>query len=198
MALRPLGPPGRRPTGPPSPVSELGRRQVQRYLLPTERPVIATRRHPAMIAEPVASGVAGVVVAGLAVARIGDSFSLLTDVVALGAVALVLRMLWQLVEWRRDWFVVTDERLLLTYGILTRRVAIMPLVKVTDMSYNVSVVGRLLRYGEFVFESAGQEQALHKVNYLGRSQYLFSVLSAELFGPHGIASSRRFRPRLDD
>ncbi len=171
---------------------------MQRYLLPTERPVITTRRHPAMVAEPVTSAVLGVVLAGMVVVKVGDSFSLLTNLVALGAVVLMLRMLWQLYEWRRDWFVVTDERLLLTYGILTRRVAVMPLSKVTDMSYNVSVMGRLLRYGEFVFESAGQEQALHKVNFLGRSQYLFSVLSAELFGPHGIASSRRFRPRLDD
>lgn len=183
---------------PPAPVSELGRRQVERYLLPTERPVITTRRHPAMIAEPVTSAVVGVVLAGLVVVKVGDSFSLLTDVVALASLVLVLRMLWQLYEWRRDWFVVTDERLLLTYGVLTRRVAVMPLSKVTDMSYNVSVMGRLLRYGEFVFESAGQEQALHKVNYLARSQYLFAVLSRELFGPQGIASSRRFRPRLDD
>ena len=93
---------------------------------------------------------------------------------------------------------VTDERLLLTYGIVTRRVAIMPLTKVTDMSYNVSALGRLLGYGEFVFESAGQDQALHTVNFLGRSQFLFSVLSEELFGPRGIVSSRRFRPRFDD
>ncbi|GAB3591926.1 PH domain-containing protein [Angustibacter peucedani] len=198
MAVRRLGPVGPHDAGPPPPVSEIGRRQVQRYLLPTESPVITTRRHLAVVAEPVASAVGGVVLAGLVVAKVGDSFSLLTNVVALGAVVLVLRMLWNLYEWRRDWFVVTDERLLLTYGILTRRVAVMPLSKVTDMSYNVSVVGRLLGYGEFVFESAGQEQALHTVNFLGRSQFLFSVLSAELFGPQGIASSRRFRPRHDD
>jgi len=50
-----------------------------------------------------------------------------------------------------------------------------------------------LGYGEFVFESAGQEQALRTVNYLGRSNELFAVLSNELFGEHGIASSRRRR-----
>lgn len=179
-------------------VSAAGLRQVERYLLPSERAVITTRRHWAMIAEPVASAVIAVMLASMAVVAIGDSAQILVDLVMLAMIAVLVRMLWRLFEYRRDWFVVTDERLLLTYGIVTRRVAIMPLTKVTDMSYNVSVVGRLLGYGEFVFESAGQDQALHTVNFLGRSQFLFSVLSEELFGVRGIVSSRRFRPRYDD
>ncbi len=52
---------------------------------------------------------------------------------------------------------------MLNYGVFTRRVAMMPLMKVTDMSYNRSVLGRLVGYGEFVLESAGQEQALRTV-----------------------------------
>lgn len=181
-----------------SAVSPAGLREVERYLLPSERAVIATRRHWAMIAEPVASSVLAVLLASWGVVKVGDAFPLLVNVITLAAVAVLVRMLWKLYEYRRDWFVVTDERLLLTYGIITRRVAIMPLTKVTDMSYNVSVLGRVLGYGEFVFESAGQEQALHSVNFLGRSQFLFAVLSEELFGPRGIVSSRRFRPRFDD
>jgi membrane protein YdbS with pleckstrin-like domain len=181
-----------------SAVSPAGLREVERYLLPSERAVIATRRHWAMIAEPVASSVLAVVLASWGVVKVGDAFPFLVNVITLAAVAVLVRMLWKLYEYRRDWFVVTDERLLLTYGIITRRVAIMPLTKVTDMSYNVSVLGRLLGYGEFVFESAGQEQALHSVSFLGRSQFLFAVLSEELFGPRGIVSSRRFRPRYDD
>jgi membrane protein YdbS with pleckstrin-like domain len=107
---------------------------------------------------------------------------------------------WQYWERRSDWFVVTDERLLRAYGILTRKVAIMPLMKVTDMSYNVSPLGRLLHYGEFVFESAGQDQALRSVGFLPDSGELFSVLSHELFGPEGVASSRRRRrhPAAED
>ena len=180
-------------------VSQQGLAQVERYLLPSERPVITTRRHWVVVVEPVATTAAGIGVAAWAADAIGDSFPLVVNVLLLASVALVARLLWQLFEYRRDWFVVTDERLLLTYGLLTRRVAIMPLTKVTDMSYNVSVVGRVLGYGEFVFESAGQDQALHTVNYLARSQELFSVLSNELFGEHGIASSRRRRrPRSSE
>jgi membrane protein YdbS with pleckstrin-like domain len=182
-----------------STVSTQGVHQVRRYLLPSERPVITTRRHWVVVLEPAATTLFGIVVAAWAADAIGDSFPLLVDVLVLASVALVGRFVWELFQYRRDWFVVTDERLLLTYGVVTRRVAIMPLTKVTDMSYNVSVLGRLLGYGEFVFESAGQEQALHTVNYLGRSNELFAVLSNELFGEHGIASSRRRRrPRGAD
>ena len=174
-------------------VSPQGLAQVRRYLLPTERPVITTRRHWVVLLEPILSTAAGVAVATWAANAIGDTLPLVVNVLLLAMTALGLRLLWKLYDYRRDWFVVTDERLLLTYGVITRRVAIMPLTKVTDMSYNVSLAGRLLGYGEFVFESAGQDQALHTVNYLGRSQELFAVLSTELFGEHGIASSRRRR-----
>lgn len=179
-------------------VSAAGLRQVHRYLLPTERAVILVRRHWAVIAEPILSVLAAFVLWVIAVVQVGDRAPIVPNVVGIGLLAAALRMGWKVLEYRRDWFVVTDERLLLTYGLLTRRVAIMPLTKVTDMSYNVSPLGRLLRYGEFVFESAGQDQALRTVDYLARSQYLFSVLSTELFGESGIASTRKLRRRKSD
>ena len=33
----------------------------------------------------------------------------------------------------------------------------MPLAKVTDMSFQRSPIGRILGYGEFILESAGQD-----------------------------------------
>ena len=42
-------------------------------------------------------------------------------------------------------------------------VAMMPLAKVTDLRLSESILGRMLRYGEFIVESAGQEQALSRV-----------------------------------
>jgi hypothetical protein len=71
---------------------------------------------------------------------------------------------------------------MLNYGVFTRRVAMMPLMKVTDMSYNRSVLGRLVGYGEFVLESAGQEQALRTVSYLPRPDALYEEICMEIFG----------------
>jgi hypothetical protein len=61
---------------------------------------------------------------------------------------------------------VTSQRMILTSGLLTRKVAMMPLVKVTDMSFQRTFFGRLFGYGEFIIESAGQDQALRTIDHI--------------------------------
>ncbi len=180
-------------------LSPAGLAKVERYLLPTERAVITVRRHWAVVAEPLLTALVTLAVAITADVRLPVDLPFVRDVLWFGWALVAVRAAWRLLERSQDWFVVTDQRLLLTYGLLTRRVAIMPLAKVTDMSYNVSILGRLLHYGEFVFESAGQDQALRTINFLPDSRTLFNVLSNELFGPEGVASRRRKRsPSSDD
>jgi PH (Pleckstrin Homology) domain-containing protein len=61
--------------------------------------------------------------------------------------------------------------------------AVMPLAKVTDLTYERSPLGRLLGYGTFIMESAGQDQALSRVDFLRSPDQLYQRLSQELFGP---------------
>jgi hypothetical protein len=49
----------------------------------------------------------------------------------------------------------------------------MPLAKVTDMSFQRSAMGRIFGYGEFILESAGQDQALNRVDYLPYPEQLY-------------------------
>lgn len=177
-------------------VSARGLARVERYLLPNERVVITVRQHWVVLVPPIALTFAVGLVASWVDVNVPAGVPGLRDLAWWGFLASVAWLLWRTWERQADWFVVTDERLLRTYGILTRKVAIMPLMKVTDMSYNVSPAGQLLHYGEFVFESAGQKQALRSVGYLPDSAQLFAVLSTELFGPEGVASSRYRRRRL--
>jgi membrane protein YdbS with pleckstrin-like domain len=177
-------------------VSPGGQARAERYLLPNERVVITVRRHWIVLLPPIVLSVATFVAAGWVDVHLPPGVPGIRDLAWLTFLASLAWTLWRVVERFNDWFVVTDERLLRTYGILTRKVAIMPLMKVTDMSYNVSPLGRVLHYGEFVFESAGQEQALRSVAFLPGSGQLFTVLSTELFGPEGVASSRYRRRRL--
>jgi len=106
---------------------------------------------------------------------------------ALGAIiwllwlVLLLRLIWKAVNWSVDYFVVTSERLLLTRGFLTRRVNMMPLSKVTDMSFKRSFQGRMLGYGEFIVESAGQDQALRNVEYIPYPEQLYLLVCGMLF-----------------
>ena len=59
-----------------------------------------------------------------------------------------------------------------------------PLIKVTDMSYQRPFVGRLLGYGEFVMESAGQDQALRTVSFVPKPDLLYLDICDLLFGPN--------------
>ncbi|WP_432547037.1 PH domain-containing protein [Kineococcus sp. SYSU DK004] len=165
-------------------------RSVRRYVLPSERLVVAVRRHPARLAEPVASAVAGFALWLWLNLELLEGTPFLPDLLLLGWAVLFARAVWQLLSWRVDWFVATDRRLLLTYGVLNRRVAMMPVSKVTDMSYNQSLPGRLLGYGEFVMESAGQDQALHDVDWLPVPDQLYLSIVAEIFGVDAVRDAR--------
>jgi hypothetical protein len=163
-------------------VPERRHRELDRYLLDGERLVTAVHQHWGKVAEPVLSAVAGLVVALWVDAHVTASLGLLGNVVWWAWFALVARAAYMLAEWSHDLFVATDKRLLLLYGFITRKVSMMPLMKVTDMSYERSVPGRLLGYGKFVMESAGQDQALHEVNWVPSPDDHYRAICAEIFG----------------
>jgi len=49
----------------------------------------------------------------------------------------------------------------------------MSLTKVTDMSFQRFLMGRILGYGEFILESAGQDRTLSNVDYLPYPEHLY-------------------------
>jgi membrane protein YdbS with pleckstrin-like domain len=69
------------------------------------------------------------------------------------------------VEWR-DVFVVTNWRVVRLSGVLTSRVATMPINRILDMTMTRPPLGRLVGYGHFVFESAAQEQGLREIRFV--------------------------------
>ena len=155
---------------------------LDRYLLDGERIVTAAHQHWAKVAEPVLSAVAGLAVVLALDSSLPSTLGLVTNVLWWAWFTLVGRAIWKVLERRHDWFVATDKRLILTYGLITQKVAMMPLTKVTDMSYNRSPVGRLLGFGTFVMESAGQDQALHTVGWVADPDHTYRVICAEIFG----------------
>jgi hypothetical protein len=174
--------------------SERRHEELDRYLLDGEVLVTAVHQHWAKVAEPVASAVVGGVFAFWVDARIDPALGLVSTVVWWAWFAVVARTAYKLAEWRHDWFVATDKRLLLFYGFITRKVSMMPLMKVTDMSYERSVPGRLLGYGRFVMESAGQDQALREVNWVPEPDEHYRAICAEIFG---VADHGRVEPDDD-
>ena len=161
-----------------------GFRGLERFLLPTERRVIAVRRHWSRLAEPALSVLGGLLVLLWLDQKLPSPLPFARDLLLAGWVVLVARLTWRVLEWREDWFVVTDRRLLMRTGLITRRVAMMPLIKVTDMSYDRPLAGRIFGYGEIVIESAGQDQALRKITHLPQPDGLYLEICELLFGQH--------------
>lgn len=152
-----------------------------RYLLPTERAEITIRRHWAVLAGDTVQAVLLLTV-GVLLARLLSEVRFAQMVVIYLSVFAVARWCWAIYEWYRETLIVTDKRLLLLTGIITRNVAIMPLVKVTDLTFNRSATGLLLGYGKFVVESAGQDQALSTIDFVPQPEKLYIQISQLLFG----------------
>jgi hypothetical protein len=119
---------------------------------------------------------------GVLLARLLGSIDFAQMVLVYFCVFAVVRWLWSLYEWYHETLIVTDKRLLLLTGIITRNVAIMPLVKVTDLTFHRSATGLALGYGKFVVESAGQDQALSTIDFVPQPEKLYIQISALLFG----------------
>lgn len=154
---------------------------VNRYLLPQETQVITVRRHPAVLIRPVAFVLGGLIIAALVSNTMSRTAGGAVSWVWLAWALLLAWFVWKVAEWSVDYFVITNQRMILTTGILTRKVAMMPLAKVTDMSFQRSILGYMLGYGKFVLESAGQEQALRTVDYLPYSEQLYLEVCEMIF-----------------
>jgi membrane protein YdbS with pleckstrin-like domain len=166
------------------------RKDVAKYLLPDERAVVATRRHWAVLIEPTVKFVPFFLAGGWLLLldpdnRVTSSAGLL---VILGALVYYgLRV----AEWWMRTFIVSTRRVLLTSGVIARTVTLLPLRRITDLTWKETLIGQVLGYGTFRFESAGQQQALSQITFLPHADVLYPRVSALLFSSDwgGAASS---------
>lgn len=93
---------------------------------------------------------------------------------------------WRVADWYYDRFILTNKRIMVVNGLVTRNVGMMPLVRVTDMKYQQSPLGRMLNYGTFVVESAGQDQALREVKHLPNPNELYLRIVEEMYEPEAV------------
>jgi membrane protein YdbS with pleckstrin-like domain len=158
-----------------------GPASVNKYLLPHEHQVITVRKHPAVLILPIALALGAIlisIVLGSTVLLHTHDAVLVLLIICLIFLAYLGFKAW---EWSEDYFVVTSDRMLEASGVFTRKIAMMPLVKVTDMSFQRSTTGRLLGYGSFILESAGQDQALRTIDHVPYPEQLYLEICALIF-----------------
>ncbi|MFB4316741.1 PH domain-containing protein [Actinomadura sp. 21ATH] len=151
-------------------------RTVDKYLMPHEGRVIAVRRHPAVLLPALVLVVGGLILCGFAATLVSVMWIWWAWLATLGY------LLWKVIAWSVEFFLVTEHRVMVINGVLNRNVAMMPLAKVTDIKMNRSLVGQMLGYGEFEMESAGQKQALRNVGFMPYPEQLYLEVSSVIFG----------------
>jgi uncharacterized membrane protein YdbT with pleckstrin-like domain len=82
------------------------------------------------------------------------------------AAALVLHAAWRSVLGYFDVFVITDLRVFRVSGLVPKKQASTPLSRILDITVDQTVLGLLLGYGHFTFESAAQEQGLRDIRFV--------------------------------
>lgn len=160
-------------------VRDVDERPVSRYLMPHEGRTIVIRRHPAALLVPWAVTLCGLIAA--AVATFFVDSGLVLALIWIGWAVLLGWQAWKFAAWKLAYFLVTEHRVMLITGVLGRRVDMMPLAKVTDLTVDRSFLGRLLGYGTVVLESPGQDQALQNVEYMPDPEAVYLEISALAF-----------------
>ena len=140
--------------------------RVGQYLLRDEGEVVVdeVRHHwTAYVRAALEAGVALVLLAVTPFVHLDLAWlpMVLAGVVGLHAGYLALRE-------HMDRFVITNMRVFRVKGVLSQQLATMPLSRILDITVAKPVVGRVLGYGHFVFESAAQEQGLRDIRFVGR------------------------------
>jgi membrane protein YdbS with pleckstrin-like domain len=161
---------------------------VARYLFPTERYRGEWKKHIIHLFWPVVIGVLATFLFGwLSGVLAGmEDMAWLTTITVLLWLGVMGWVAWRVGDWHFDRFILTNKRVMVVKGIITRKVAMMPLLRVTDMKYEQSPLGRVLNYGTFVLESAGQDQALREVPHLPNPNELYLRVVEEMYEPAAV------------
>jgi uncharacterized membrane protein YdbT with pleckstrin-like domain len=159
----------------------LAPREIDEYILPTERRIIRVREHWAVMLNPILQSAAVLLLIVVAERTLPDSV-FLDNLAFYGALVVVVRFTILVLLWWVERIVVTDKRVMKSEGIIVHKVGMMPLSKVTDLSFVRSLNGRIFGYGKIVIESAGQNQAFDEIDYIPRPEEIYEALTELVFG----------------
>jgi uncharacterized membrane protein YdbT with pleckstrin-like domain len=174
----------------------LAPKEIDEYLLPSERRVIRVRAHWAFMAyHMITTGL--FLVALVVLQQVLPESVLFDNVTFYLALVALLRLSVFTILWWIERIVITNKRVMLSQGFIVHKIGMMPLGKVTDLTFERSLGGRMIGYGTIIVESAGQIQALNRIEYVPRPDEVYEALSELVFGDKGRtrASGKLARPR---
>jgi uncharacterized membrane protein YdbT with pleckstrin-like domain len=130
-----------------------------RSLIEDEHLVLRLHPHWKTLVGPLAVAVVVIAVALVAEVLIPSGSAGNIGRLAVGVVAIGVLMIWLMVpvlRWRTTVFELTNRRLRMRDGIITRHGRDIPLARINDVSFSKGLLDRLLGSGRLVVESAGE------------------------------------------
>lgn len=140
-------------------------------LLAGERQVLVARQHWSIVA-PAIAGAAAITILGIvAVALIPETLAkrnvadVRRGVIGVIAVAGALSILIKVLQWRAARYVLTDRRVIVRRGVLSRFTESIALDRVQNTIVHQSIGARMIRCGDVEIESAGRDgtEVLHRI-----------------------------------
>lgn len=154
---------------------------IDDYILPTERRILRVRGHWALLVKDILESALAMALL-MAVDSYLPSSQVIDTLTWYAGLVVTLRLTILVLDWWIERIVITDKRVMMSTGIITHRVAMMPLRKVTDLTFQQTVIGRTLGYGTMVVESAGQIQGLNRIEYMPQPDEIYEALTEMIFG----------------
>jgi uncharacterized membrane protein YdbT with pleckstrin-like domain len=154
---------------------------VGRYLLPNERHVISVHEHPVVLAGRALAVLAGLAVAGWLSSSVAKGNSTAILVIWILWVVLLAWLAAKIIDWWVHYFIVTSKRLMLTTGVLVKRVNAIPLDKITDIEFRQSRTGMLFGYGTFEVFAQNQDPRMRIFRFLPYPQQVYLEASGLIF-----------------
>lgn len=141
--------------------------RIVKHLLADEGEVVVdeVRHHWVVYVVPALECVLALILLGVMIGAVDFSIAWVPFAVAM---LLVGHAGWSALEQHMDRFVITNMRVFRVSGVLTKKVATTPIMRILDITVDKPFVGRILGFGHFIFESAAQEQGLRDIKYVGR------------------------------
>ncbi|HEY3558129.1 MAG TPA: PH domain-containing protein [Kribbella sp.] len=142
--------------------------KVRRHLISDEGEVVIdeVRHHWVVFVVPMLEIVlAGALLATMGLTKPGQSVNLVLLVLVF---VLLSHSFWTFLTQHRDRFVVTNMRVMRIRGVFSQTVATTPIARVLDITLQKPIIGRMLGYGHFVFESAAQDQGFREIKWVSR------------------------------
>lgn len=178
-------------------MTESGLRGIARYLAPGEEIRYVSRRHLVVLVKPFVMWLLTLLVVGSISLLLtqGAPVPILDTAGLIVSLAVTFYFAFRVLQWWKDRYVITGQRVLLIEGIISVKVTAVSLSRVTETSFARSLWGRIFGYGDLKLDSAGEQLGLATLKYLPKPEAQYRLITSLLNRGRDPGADRDYRYR---